>query len=392
MDCEYIRYYKEPNEKYVCMSLSLFILDKYIKRTKNNKPIDVLSQKIDLFFKNMVIKLKHLLNNVYPNNYYMRIYYDDSVYTNDKIKKLFDVIKDYKKIQLIKFNCPKYKKNNINHIGLFGTVMRFHALFDNDSPNMEMCVFIDADTIYTKKYIEEVEHFRKSNNLVLTFGNIYQMPIYFMDEKINIMDYNLLDKTHFPAGLVAIKRNSIFNFSYWNKYVDNMFNQYDLLLQYNYLDFKRFGMKNETDYDKQSYYSFSYGFDECWLNFIIKNILKKTNNENKLKVILFKSTNIKFIRNRLFMFMEYNNNRNKTQFNLFLKNCDFLKEKNIHSLKKYMNSIHDQHHLNLFFNKIKNNQYFNNIYIQNIIKYIILEYNKLINLDMKYKQNDLFIE
>jgi hypothetical protein len=392
MNCKFTRYYEEPNEKYVCLSLSLFLVEKYIKRTKKNESINVLDKKINLFFKNMIQKSKNLLDGTFPNNYYMRIYYDDSIYKNDKMKLLFDKFKKHQKIQLIQYECPKYKKNDISHIHLFGTVMRFHALFDKYSPNMEMCAFIDADAYYTKNYIRELEDFRKSNYLILTFNTIYQTPMYFMDEKINPYNYNLLDKTHFPAGLTTIKRNPIFDSLYWDKYLENMFDQFDLLLSYNYLDFKRFGLKNENDYEKQSYYSFNYGFDEIWLSFILKKILIDSNNQNKLKVILFRSTNIINFLNRILLFFQYNYNRNFDQFNLFIKNCDFLENKSIEGLEKYMKNIKNENIANSFFIKLKNNPYFNRIYLQNNIKFIIFNYDQLYKIYIKYHQDDLIKE
>jgi len=47
-------YFKEPKEKYVCMSISLFVVDEYIKHNKNDRPYNVLDEKI---MQKIVIKI-----------------------------------------------------------------------------------------------------------------------------------------------------------------------------------------------------------------------------------------------------------------------------------------------------------------------------------------------
>jgi len=389
-DCKFTRYYTEPNHKYTCLSTSLFIVEKYIKRTKNNQIKNVLDNKINLFFENTIQKCKHLLDGHYPKNYYMRIYYDDSIEFNKKISKLFTLLKKHPKVQLIKFNCPKFKENKISHINLFGTVMRFHVLFDQESPNIDLCILIDADAIYTKNFIEEVEKFRHENYYVMTFNSIYQLPFYYMDSSKSIDEYQLIDKTHFPGGLTICKKIPLFSKIYWNKYLENMFEQFDLLLQYNYLDFKRFGIKNDTDYIKQSYYSFNYGFDEIWLNYIIKKILKNNNHQDKIKVILFKIKKKLFFIERLSIFLEYNLNRNTKQFEKFLEHCDFLEEKTYDKLDKYLKNINNEKQIKQFVNNIKKNPYFNHIYMQDMLRYIIINYEKLITQNIRYHNYNIY--
>lgn len=52
-----------------------------------------------------------------------------------------------------------------------------------------------------------------------------------------------------------------------------MFEQYDLMYLYNYIDFKRFSINSVLNIktpELKSYYGFHYGTDEIWLNYVIK--------------------------------------------------------------------------------------------------------------------------
>lgn len=391
-ECKFKRYFKEPKEKYVCMSISLFVVDEYIKHNKNDRPYNVLDEKINIFIKNMTLKAKQLLTGYFPKNYYMRIYFDESIKKNKYLNKLLKTFKTYDKIQLIKFECPKFKTNNKNHLHLFGTIMRFHALFDKESPNIEMCLFLDADSIYKPKYLEEVNKFYKSNKLVLAFNSFYQLAFYMMDSPKDINDYSILDYVHLPAGLTTIKKKKeIFLESYWNKYLNNLFDQQDLLLVFNYLDFKRFSCpKNDSNYQKQSYYSFEYGFDEIWLKFVIKKILSDTNNSENIEVLLTSPYNNKLVLKRIIVFFEYAKNRNKYQFELFIDNCNFLHKKTFEEFKKYILKIKNDNNLKYLFEKIVKNKYFKKLYFQDSLKYLMINFNKLISLKKKYFMKDIF--
>ena len=84
MDCKFIKYFEEPKIKYNCLSSCLFFKDNYIKITKNLKAYNATQKKINLFYENLLEVNKFLLNGTYPENLYLRIYYDDSIYKNDK--------------------------------------------------------------------------------------------------------------------------------------------------------------------------------------------------------------------------------------------------------------------------------------------------------------------
>lgn len=404
MACIFKKEFKEPDEVYTCMSTSLFYKTKYVKVGKTGKIKDVHEEKAKSFITNLSDVVKKLYNGYYPSNYYLRIYYDDSIFENQYMTKLYEVFKKYDKIQFVKYECPEYYNTNTNtntktnvksdltgHMGLFGTMMRFYTIFDPESTNMDCCILTDADNVYTNNFIEIVETFKKSNNKVLTINRIPQIAFYSLDKSFGNKKANMI---HMLGGATIIKRDPMFiNKNYWEKYVDEMFNNNGLILMFNYNDFKRFGLFCGSQMKDDSYYSFNYGFDEIWLNYVIKTILHKTDNITKIAVYFTKDSNIKFLLDRLMFFLKYNNEKNKRQLNKFISDCTFLNPNNKNnktydSLIRYIKFL-KPHQYSTFFDEFKRNKYINKIYIQNNIKYIIRNYKTLMKERGKYNYREL---
>jgi hypothetical protein len=396
--CELIKHYTEPTHKYICLSTSLFIQSKYIKAISNIRSTtagnkNVTDAKLNLFYKNLLSIAKNLIDGTYPKNYYLRIYYDSTLFNNVKFTKMIKLFKTHPKIQLVEYSCNKYKSINNNnnsniHINLFGTLMRFYSIFDPESPNMKCCICIDADNTYTKQFINIISKFYKSDKLVYAINRINQISFH-ADDYITETP-NMFNFTYLLAGAIAIKRNDIFNISYWNKYFDNMFMQNDLLYKYNYLDFKRFGINHVTDnnLNTNSYYSFHYGTDEIWINYVIKKILIDNNSQHLLDCYIVNDYSLQILLKLFNKMLLYNNNINPFQFNLFLSNCNFIPNKSLNSLTKYILNT-NKNEIHALFKLIIDNPYFNNIYLPSNLKYIIINFNTLIRMRGKYSYNQL---
>jgi hypothetical protein len=388
MKCKFIKHFTEPKKKYNCLSGCLFYKEKYIKISRNLQPYNASKIKVDSFYKNLVKTATLMTDGSYPKDFYYRLYYDKSVYKIEKYKLLINNLKKNTKFQLIEFDFEDYQDSNHTHIDLFGTIMRFYTIFDQESKNMNYCIIVDTDNIYTEKFFEVFNDFKKSKNLVIGFNTISQLSFHSNDYQYNNDMYNHI---YLLACAVIIKRNKIFNIDYWIKYVDNMFEQNDLMYIFNYIDFKRFGMNSilkKEGLKPQSYYSFNYGFDEIWLNHVIKKILIDNKKINKIDVYICKDYNLKLILNRLRDLIKYNSIINKEEFELFLNNCLFLHKKTYEELDKYMN-IYENNKIIDLFTKLKDNKYMNRLYIQNNIKYIINNFDQLYNKRGKYSYTDL---
>lgn len=383
-DCSLKRYYKEPSEKYVCMSTSLFYKSGYIKVNKNLKTANKTMNKVKSFIINIKNTIQQFIDKVYPDNYYYRIYFDKTIYKLKEYKELIKIIMKNPKVQLIEFDCSNIKNvnnsNKINHIELFGTLMRFHPIFDDNSPNIETIICVDADNTYTKKFIEIVSNFRKSNKLVKGIMSTTSIGFHSND----FTEFDMFNYYYLLAGGVMFKKDKIFTKNIWEKYFTNMFQQYDLMYVANYLDFKRVAINAVLEHDSiktQSYYSFNYGLDEIWLNFVIKKILKDTNKKELLECYLTKDFNFKFVTKRLFDLMKYNSKINKKEYDLFIKESPFNKLPDINEIKDHIK----------FYDILKNNKYFDRLYIQNNIKYIIINCKDLMKKRNKYDYYELIM-
>ncbi len=309
MDCEYIRYYKEPDEKYVCMSISLFLPEKYQKMTYG-KQREIMQQKKNDFLKHIAFNIRLMMNNYFPSNFYYRIYYDDSIYNDEKFAKLIESLKNNHKYQLIKYKCKGVELTKTKgHVGLFGTLMRLHPLFDEKSPNIQAVAIMDADNIYTREWVKNALNFLNDSKYnLLTYQGLLESPFYKMDMKHSTNIDKILDVMFFRAGMTLIKKHSgIFNPEFWNKYFENMYNQQDLMQEIRYLDFKKYAFFPEST--EQSYYSFEYGTDEIFLNFVLKKLIK--DDKIKFNIQYFINEQFKkFFYNRFLTFIEYNYKHN----------------------------------------------------------------------------------
>ncbi len=404
--CKFKKHFEEPKEKYVCFSTVLFYKEKYIKTTRNTKSkgdlkvVNLAKNKIKSFIFHITETIKKFIDGTFPDNFYLRLYYDKSLFKLKIYEKLFKTLKEKKnkRIQLVEYECETFKNSKNNHIDLFGTLMRFYSIFDPESVNMEYCILIDADSNYGNNFIKVFNDFKKSNKLVYTVSKLTQIPFHsndFMNNKNELMNYIYL-----LAGLVYIRRDPIFDIKYWKLYFDKMFEQNDLTYIYNYLDFKRFymGLKIKFNNLPQSYSSFFYGTDEIWLNYVLKKILIDNNQEDKIGCYYTKDYDPSFVLIKFKEFLEYAYERNFEQLNLFIKNCDFLgdiKERNYENFNSFINKFLDKKNFKnkknnsnkilQFFKNIRKNKYFNRFYLQSNIRYFINHHEELIKM-----RNDLY--
>jgi hypothetical protein len=140
------KHYEEPPDNYDVISVVAF-------RLKDN-------YKSSMIYYYGLSKLIEQLPNKLPN-FYLRIYYDDSIITpkhnDDKINgeitkywiPLFNKLKNYKHVQPVHYNSPSFKiPNSIYHDGLFGTLIRFLPIFDYpENKNLKIVIVSDIDDI-----------------------------------------------------------------------------------------------------------------------------------------------------------------------------------------------------------------------------------------------------
>jgi len=409
------KYFIEPNNKYICFTTCLFNKKKYIRNILNkNKYIqkNMSSNKENNFIENLIKINESLLNGYYPDNFYLRLYYDKNILKIKKYKELLNILKKNKKVQLIEYDI-----NDI-YDPLIGTLIRFYTFFDQESKNLEYSICIDSDQFYNKKCIEVFKNFVKTKKLVYSISRLYYIPEHTNDYQESNDFFNFITLI---ANFIIVKKNKIFKIEYWEKYFNNIFKQNDLMYILNYNSFKKYTLNSIVNKDIKEYVpytSFNYGIDELWINFVLKKILEINNAKNMLDIYLCDFTNLFKNKNyknknisllsidsgkfykfliRLKLCFKYNNLVNYKIFKYFIKECTFLKIKSYNQLIKYIDYIeynfknYNKESLKIllsFYKIIKKNKYLDMIYIDNNIKYIIYNYNYIYKKIDKYSYGE----
>ena len=395
------KYFTEPENKYICFTTCLFYKKKYIRNiVSGNKIIkkNLATNKIRIFIDSLIKISNSLINGYYPDNFYLRLYYNDKIIKNKKYNNLLNILKENKKVQLIKYEV------NPLFDDLIGTLVRFYTFFDDESKNMEYSICIDSDQFYNKKFIKIFNNFKKTDKLIYGFTRLY----YNTDHNDDYQDSNdFFNFITLIANCIIIKKDKIFKKEYWERYFHNMFKQNDLMYILNYNTFRKYTLNSILNKDINNFHpysSFDYGIDELWINFVLKKILTINNAKNMLDVYLcditysHKNNKIlyeKFIKflNKIKIYFTYNNIVNKNIFKYFIKECTFLKIKSCKELIKYVDNLafnfknineNSLKYLLSFYKNIKENKYLDLIYIDNNIKYIIYNYNFLYKKLKKY--------
>jgi hypothetical protein len=130
----------DTNNKYL-LSTSFFYLEKCYKSSQR--------------YINGILKI---LEFIEKNKFYvLRIYYDESIFKNNKYKELFYKIKKNKSVELYEYSCSQFILSKPFHIGTFGTLLRFLPLFEESDYKVIYVLDIDdASYGYINLYMDSL--------------------------------------------------------------------------------------------------------------------------------------------------------------------------------------------------------------------------------------------
>ena len=349
--CNFIKEYKEPEHKYNIFSFSIFYMAKYIRFYKDYSK-DISTQRQKQFLYNLTLNIQNLERNFFGNNWYIRIFYDKSLF-KFKIgsrKPWLEFITKYKNnhhVQFVEFKCNQFENKFIkeSHINLFGTFARLYPIFE---PNdlLETIVVFDADNIITKDYFNEILEFKKTKYDYNSFCSNYEFSYY---KNNNALDN---DNCYLRCGMVAFNikiPNEIWNYIlYQLKTFDDV--------KFAYLIDKLYDYHRQIMPEKKikSYKDFEYGMDEIVLNYYIKKNMEKNN--YKLRVVPYKPLVLPLI-NTIIAYMKYNSSNEVKQQDIvstILKNI--LKDDYKGKLDDDLNAFNK-----LYYNNIKMNSSYDEI-------------------------------
>lgn len=341
--CVFKKEYEEPKEKYNLFSFSVFYMSKYIRHYKNySKDISIQRQKEFLY--NLTLNIQNLEQGFFGDNWYIRIYYDKSLFKFKVGKRLpwsefINKYKNHKKIQFVEFVCSKFLNSNIKdiHINLFGTLTRLYPIFEENS-NTKTIVIFDADNIITKDYFDEICLFEKSKYDYNSFCSNYEYSYYKNNNSNNI------DNCYLRCGMISTKVK--LPYSLWNyilhqiKYFNN--SNFSKLIN------KLFHFHTNLMPEKhiKTYKDFEYGMDEIVLNYYFKKFMNE--HKYKLRVVRYKPMIIPMI-NTIIAFMKYSVKKgNQIIVQTILKNI--LKDKYSNDLEKDYQEFNQLFYKNITFN------------------------------------------
>lgn len=261
--CKFEKYYKEPTINYNIISACLFLLDKPYKDSVE-------------YFNGLQIVVDNF-RNIFGEDWYLRVYYDDTVlipsHKNDNVNKLvlkhrdyIDKLKQNKSIQMIKFNCPTFKKDkdDICHLGLFGTIIRFYPLFDfKDNSNINHVIVIDTDinTVNNLYLYKKIHDFITKNYKQVRIYGKYRPTIG------KGTDSRKMNKIWILAGTIQL---------YGKKFDSNvLLNFFKKLAFGDNSDILKYIETYLLEYKQENKGIFSYGIDEYFYNmYIIPELTK----------------------------------------------------------------------------------------------------------------------
>lgn len=294
------------------------------------------------------IKILYDVINEEMPNFSLRLFIDMSIY-NDKT--IMNILYKLKKIEIVLFCCNLYKRENIYHLGTFGTILRAFPLFDFPNNDSNRVIIVDIDILENNKYnilkgYKNLLKYYTDDELdkLYIFGSgkpymVLNNKKYIIDNK-DIKPYIIIDRI---IGFKKIPKKIVINFLYNVEKNKNIYSTY-------YIS-KRDKIKKCDEY-------ICFGIDEYLINEImIPYLLKK-----KYSLLFLVNCNLQ---STIYNFNKYlyNNLQNKfnSYINLLTKNID--KDKyNINTLEKSIDFIN-----NIFYKNDNIIQQSEITYIHNLI-------------------------
>lgn len=267
---QFTKHYKEPTDKYNLIVCSAFLLESGYKN--------------DYIYYNGLKNLIYDTMKYYPK-YYLRIYFDKSIINekDDRCKKwifLFDKIKRMKHIQLVYYNIPDFRVNDIYHDGLIGAIIRFYPFFDyEENKNINIVWITDID--YFDKFTDYISIINKMEENDISLYSLSSL-CYNTTSRFNLFDDDELEKKKYiiMAGSMILRiklpHRILDNFLDCMKHLDNS----ECKIIKEFVD----NAKNDIYFTNNKNISslFPYGIDEFLLNKQIYDYLI----DHKKKIII----------------------------------------------------------------------------------------------------------
>ena len=304
--------YTEPDMKYHLLSGCLFLKEKYIKTT-NGTVRDETIRKQELITKCIEKNAKEYDKGVWGKNIRLRIYFDKSIHQSQRLNASFEKYLHHPFFQWVRYDIPSMKgsSNQTFHMGLIGTIVRFHPLFVRSS-NVNAVSVIDLDNNYTDKWRETFDTFMKSKYDIHYISGPFSVPFYGCIIK-GVTKEN--DPSILWCGALSFTSKCVFPRSRWNNMLANIQSN-SILGRIRFLDSFKVSLYNNTS--EMFMEDFEYGLDEILLNDMVYYYIDRglvNPMVTKIKPQAFYLLN--FFRKRVMDYLKWNDGKSDQMYYLY---------------------------------------------------------------------------
>jgi hypothetical protein len=360
--CDDNKFKKYSSKPYLtndfCKFIPLFDLDINKKQNIFSACFFDMKKKSYKEFKRYMNGIVDLHNFIYKyfNDFKLRLFIDDTIYSN---KKIFNKLTNIKNIQIILFLCNNFfNKKKCMHYGTFGTMVRFFPMFDFENNDAQTVIISDIDdnmdklirnheknrqvSSFYKKYYKK---FHKNDIHLIYFKDLSRIKtriISLIDHPINFLNNNIPDGHILANNIIIFKSiNKKFIINFLNKTSKNILSKDELIKMNIYI--------NSEKVNQESKYFF--GIDEIFVNYFLINLIESDNKYNYAYVYNFD----------IFYYFYFFNN-----FEISMEKIKYnkLKIKIFKTAKKILKNIFDAVNIKLNKKKVMNvsyNEMFHNI-------------------------------
>ena len=250
-------------------------------------------------------RLKKFANKI---KWYLLIFIDNSIY-NDK--EIFDKLKENtydEKTIYIKYDCPKFKRDEDFHKGLFGTLIRFFPIFDFPNNPFKNVMITDIDYYNGYDKIFYTYYILLKKYKLDSICNVYELLEYGDCCRSLTIPYKNKDNVAMIACCLLFNKKKI-NHNLIINYLNTIMDHNSEL----YKDLRSKLMHLNIDD------VFAYGVDEYFLCHILYYYFEKINYK------IYYMTSYKIINPFNFIYQKYINNENTKEVNKeFLKSLQYI--------------------------------------------------------------------
>ena len=204
-------------------------------------------KKLIEYFEGISILNNFIIKNI--KDFTLRLFIDMSVY-NDK--NIMNMLNSLKNIELVVYCCNRFVRDDIYHLGTFGTLIRFMPLFNFANNDTKMVIISDIDV-----------KFENINNMYYHYNTIKKHYSYKDINKLYLYGFGLFNKIYNNKYVIPYMQASCVLGI--NKIPGQVIENFLINMDISHITYTLFNISKEDKLTKCDEY-ICYGVDEYFLN------------------------------------------------------------------------------------------------------------------------------